>query len=493
MKLRVGLALRLFAVVALALVILGLFVVRQTRADMVAQVDDRIRGALVGRARNDPPRPVAPTPAPKPSPAPAPAPVPSTAPAPTSDEVRSSARLVVDTTGRVLSAEPSGSAAAPDALPSFDRRWITNELARGVGRDPGRGITIQSETGPTYRAMATTTRTGNLDIEATPLGFVEQSISDLLRTLAIGSVVVLALVAATAYFVLRRALRPLSTMADAATRIAHGDVAIKPGTASPHAELAELGTALNTMVGTLRSSIDERTAALDAKQQVELRLRRFVSDASHELQTPITSIRGWAELFRQGGLAGEADLAKAMGRIETESARMGRLVDDLLTLARSDEQRTFCHDRVDVALIVADAVADVRAIDATRVITVSGGDNAPTGVIGDADAVRQIMDNVLTNARRHTTSGTRIEVDLQTVGGELVIAVSDHGPGFKHNGLDHVFDRFWRSNDGDAKGSGLGLAIVRALVEAHHGTVSAANRPTGGAIVTVRLPLAATL
>jgi two-component system, OmpR family, sensor kinase len=473
-KLRVGLAVRIFTVVALALVVLGLFVVRQTRADLVAQVDDRMRGALVGRMRSDPPRPL----------------IPSPSAASTNGESRSSARLVVDPAGRILQSEASGSPTAPDALPSIDPTLIAAGLARGPDRGPGPGHTIAPTTGPRYRLMATATVDGNLDIEATPLGFVDQNISDLLRTLAFGSAGALALVAATTFLVLRRALRPLGAMADAATRIAQGDVSIAPGAASPHRELAELGDALDSMVGTLRSSIDERTAALAAKQEVEHRLRRFVSDASHELQTPITSIRGWAELFRQGGLAGQAELTKAMGRIETEAARMGRLVDDLLTLARSDEQRAVRREQVDVILIAGDSVADARAIDPTREVTVSDVQGERPVVIGDPDALRQILDNLLSNARRYTPSGTTIDVALHTVSGELEITVSDHGPGFAPEALDHVFDRFWRSNDGLTHGNGLGLAIVRALAEAHHGTVKAANRSTGGAIVIVRLPLA---
>ncbi len=291
-------------------------------------------------------------------------------------------------------------------------------------------------------------------------------------------------------------------MAHAAGRIADGDVSLGPGASSPHAELQELGTALDVMVSRLRASIDERSAVSVAKDDVEQRLRRFVSDASHELQTPITSIRGWAELYRQGGLSERDALSKAMLRVETESARMGRLVDDLLVLARSDEQRQSRRQPVDVALICSDAVTDAGAIEPGRVISFREERISPTGtplgkVAGDPDALRQVVDNLLTNARLHTPAGTPIDVVVSSHTTGVEITVSDHGSGFEAGQFEHVFDRFWRSGrspDGPLphrRGSGSGLAIARAVVEGHGGTITAHNASLGGAVVTVELPLMA--
>ena len=344
MKLRVALAFRLAAVVALALLILAVFVTRQTRADLLSQVDDRMRGALANQGREQPLTPP-PTPA-------------SVA----GNESRASARLVIDPHGTVLVSGPSGTLVSPDPLPVIPAQWVEQELTAAA--QPGRARFVKAVSGETrYRIMAFARTDGNLDVEATPMTFVDKSIADLIRTLTFGSGAVLIGAALTSFAVLRRSLKPLGVMAHAAGRIADGDVSLGPGASSPHAELQELGTALDVMVGRLRASIDERSAALVAKGEVEQRLRRFVSDASHELQTPITSIRGWAELYRQGGLSDRDSLSEAMLRVETESLRMGRLVDDLLVLARSDEQRQPRRQPVDVGLICSDAVTDAGAIE----------------------------------------------------------------------------------------------------------------------------------
>ncbi len=483
MKLRVALAFRLVATVALALVILAVFVTRQTRADLLSQVDDRMRGALTSQGREQPL-----TPPPPPASA-------------AGGESRASAHLVIDPRGTVLVPGPSGTQTSPDPLPVISAEWVQRELTGAVG--PGRARFVKAASGETrYRIMAVARADGNLDVEATPMTFVDKSISDLIRTLTLGSSVVLIGAALTSFAVLRRSLKPLGAMAHAAGRIADGDVSLGPGASSPHAELQELGTALDVMVSRLRASIDERSAALVAKDDVEQRLRRFVSDASHELQTPITSIRGWAELYRQGGLSDSSALSKAMLRVETESARMGRLVDDLLVLARSDEQRQSRRQPVDVALICSDAVTDAGAIEPGRVISFRGERILPAGatspkVAGDADALRQVIDNLVTNARLHTPAGTPIDVAVRNHSSGIEITVTDHGPGFEAGQFEHVFDRFWRGGrnpDGPLphpRGSGLGLAIARAVVDAHGGTITAHNATLGGAVVTVRLPLMA--
>ncbi len=481
MKLRVALAIRLAAVVALALVILTVFVTRQTRADLLSQVDDRMRGALAGQARDLPL-----TPPPPPASA-------------AGSESRASAHLVIDSQGTVLMSGPSGTRASPDPLPVLTAEWIQHELA-GAAR-PGRAGFVNAESGNIrYRIMAVRRADGNLDVEATPMTFVDKSIADLIRTLTLGSGAVLIGAGLTSFAVLRRSLKPLGLMAHAAGQIADGDVSLDPGASSPHAELQELGTALDVMVCRLRASINERSAALVAKDEVEQRLRQFVSDASHELQTPITSIRGWAELYRQGGLSDSDALAKAMLRVETGSARMGRLVDDLLVLARSDEQRQPRRHPVDLGPICADAVTDAGAIEPGRVISFVDKRITCTGatsskVAGDPDSLRQIIDNLLTNARLHTPPCTTIEVTVSNHSTGIEITVADHGPGFQADQFEHVFDRFWRSGrspDGatlHARGSGLGLSIARAVVNAHGGTITVHNAPTGGAVVTMQLPL----
>jgi len=180
-----------------------------------------------------------------------------------------------------------------------------------------------------------------------------------------------------------------------------------------------------------------------------------------------------------------------MARIESEAARMGALVDNLLLLARLDEVPEAQHVPVNLSELAAQAVADARAIAPEREIALH--DVQPLTTIGNPDALRQVLANLMSNALTHTPDGTRVSVDLRSMGNQAVVAVRDHGPGLPSGTDDRVFDRFWRNDEGRTRGrggAGLCLAIVREIVQAHHGTVDAADAPDGGAVFTVRLPLA---
>jgi two-component system OmpR family sensor kinase len=243
--------------------------------------------------------------------------------------------------------------------------------------------------------------------------------------------------------------------------------------------------ALNAMLGQIEHAFAERQASED-------RLRRFLSDASHELRTPLTSIRGYAELFRMGAAADPQDLATAMARIEDEAARMGGLVEDLLALARLDEMPQTAREPVDLGPLVLDAAEDARAAARDREVTVTTwGDRV---VSGDAAQLRQVLGNLTRNALIHTPPATPIELSLAGSGGTVRIVVRDHGPGLPQGADADVFERFWRAEGGRERGragAGLGLAIVAAIVDAHGGSVSAANAPGGGAEFVVELPAAA--
>jgi two-component system OmpR family sensor kinase len=246
-----------------------------------------------------------------------------------------------------------------------------------------------------------------------------------------------------------------------------------------------LGLALNAMLGQIERAFAERQASQD-------RLRRFVADASHELRTPLTSIRGYAELFRIGAARSRADREKAMGRIEDEAARMGVIVDDLLTLARFDQLPQTARARVNLAELVAEAAADARAAAPDRRIELAS--DTEVMLLGDAAGLRQVISNLIRNALVHTPAGTPIELRLATEDGKATLDVRDHGRGLPTDHPDVLFERFWRADPGRGRGpggAGLGLSIVEAIVEAHGGTVSADNAPGGGASFTVRLPLSA--
>jgi two-component system OmpR family sensor kinase len=248
------------------------------------------------------------------------------------------------------------------------------------------------------------------------------------------------------------------------------------------------------MLDQIQGAFTDQQAALDAKERSEDRLRRFAADASHELRTPITSIRGYAELYQAGGLADPATLRGAMERIGTESRRMGALVDDLLLLARIDQGRPLRRDAVDLSRICADAAADLRALDPERPVVAA----VDPGIIvaGDDDRLRQVVGNLLNNVRVHAPAGAPVEVllraDPATAAAEL--RVVDRGPGIPAEHAARVFDRFYRADPGRSResgGTGLGLSIVAAIVTAHGGRIWHEPTPGGGATFGVSLPLAA--
>jgi two-component system OmpR family sensor kinase len=227
-------------------------------------------------------------------------------------------------------------------------------------------------------------------------------------------------------------------------------------------------------------------------------MRRFAADASHELRTPLVTIRGFSELYRHGALSTEEDVATAMGRIESEAKRMGSMVEDLLLLARLDEQRPLQQKPVDLQLIAHDAVVDTQASDRSRVISLTGLDGGPAGpapVLGDEAKLRQVVGNLVGNALRYTPEGSPIElavgVRTSDAGGRSVIEVRDHGPGISDEDAAKVFERFYRADTSRTRetgGSGLGLAIVAAIVGSHGGTVRVEKTDGGGATLVVSLP-----
>jgi two-component system OmpR family sensor kinase len=349
---------------------------------------------------------------------------------------------------------------------------------------PGRYLTVGSQSGDgRYRVYASGAYGhGGMTVVALPLGEVDQNLNRLLLVEGLVIAGVLAALALASLFVVRLGLRPLDRIAATADAIAGGDLSRRVSPATERTEVGRLGLALNAMLGRL-----ER--AFTARQASEDRLRRFLADASHELRTPLASIRGYAELFRIGAAREPAETEKAMHRIEQEAARMGVLVEDLLTLARLDELREPVRDRVDLAELARDAVDDARAMAPDRAIDVET--DGPAVLDADAHQLRQVLANLLRNALVHTPAGTPVEVAVTSRGGEVRLDVRDHGPGLPTDDAGVLFERFWRAEGGRERGrggAGLGLAIVAGIVAAHHGRVEAGNAPGGGARFTVALP-----
>jgi two-component system OmpR family sensor kinase len=285
--------------------------------------------------------------------------------------------------------------------------------------------------------------------------------------------------------VVRLGLRPLEDVERTAGHIAEGDLSQRVPELPPTTEIGRLSAALNGMLGQIETAFDERTASED-------RLRRFVADASHELRTPLTAIRGYAELTRSGAFHDDAERARAIVRIEAEAVRMGVLVDDLLLLARLDQQRPLDNARLDLAPVVEAAADALRAAAPDRAVTCEVSDGA--WIDGDATRLRQVIDNLATNARVHTAPGTSVAISLAVQGTEAVVRVADAGPGMSAAERARAFERFYRGDPSRTRrtgaGTGLGLSIVQAIVEAHGGSLELDSDPGAGTTVTVRIPLA---
>jgi two-component system OmpR family sensor kinase len=332
-----------------------------------------------------------------------------------------------------------------------------------------------SAQGGAYRAVAELIPgSTDLVVVITAVHDVDATMSRVLRIEGIGTAVLVLLAGAAALWLVRVGLRPLRHMADTADAVAAGEGDRRVDVSGGN-EVARLGHALNS--------------AFDAQNASKVTLQQFIADASHELRTPLTSIRGYAELFRAGALTTSEDAARAADRIEREAARMGLLVDDLLALARLDENRPLTLIDVDLTSLASDAVSDARAVEPERPITLRARD--ATHVLGDEAALRQVFANLLANVREHTAAGTAVEVRVTGESSEARIDVIDYGDGMDPEERVHAFDRFWRSgraHSRSAGGSGLGLAIVAAVARAHGGRAYVEDNGARGAHIVVQFP-----
>jgi two-component system OmpR family sensor kinase len=332
------------------------------------------------------------------------------------------------------------------------------------------------------------------------------------RLLAINAGVILLVlfgIAVVGGTVVRLGLRPLTRMETTAAEIADGDLSSRIGDADPHTEVGRLGTALNMMLVRIETAMADRTAS-------EQRLRQFLADAAHELRTPLTSIQGFAELYRHGGVQQGPDLAEAMNAIESEVSRMRLLVNDLLLLARLDEERALEHRPVDLLEVAADTVRDAHVRVPNRFVMLGPLDERrdtfdPVTVAGDEARLRQVATNLVANALQHTPEDAEVVVRVgrttadhaggapaAATGHELapdepvaVIEVADTGPGLLHGDAARVFERLYRAESSRSRrhgGAGLGLSIVASIVDAHGGRCELWTEPGAGARFRVMLP-----
>jgi two-component system, OmpR family, sensor kinase len=274
-----------------------------------------------------------------------------------------------------------------------------------------------------------------------------------------------------------------------AAAIAAGELERRVPQRDPRTEVGRLSLALNGMLAQIQRAMASSEQSAELARESEERMRRFIGDASHDLRTPLTTIRGYAELYRQGA-ARDTDML--MGRIESEAGRMGLLVEDLLLLARLDEQRPLDQRRVDLLALASDAVHDAQTVAPTRQIRMEVFDGPGTPeVLGDEARLRQVFSNLMSNAVQHTPESAGITVRVGTDADSAVLEVCDEGPGMNAEDAQRVFERFYRADSSRTRASGgfgLGLSIVDSLVDAHGGAVSVDTAPGRGCRFRVSLP-----
>jgi two-component system OmpR family sensor kinase len=337
-----------------------------------------------------------------------------------------------------------------------------------------------------YRVLARTlpSSAGSV-ITAVSLSGVERAMNQLrFLFLAVGFLVLILL-----GFIARRmigiSLRPLTTVEKTAEAFARGDFSARLPEARSDTEVGRLTSALNQMLQRIEESFSVKVAS-------EEKLRRFVADASHELRTPLTAIRGFAELHRQGAIAGEEKTAELIRRIEQESVRMSSLVEDLLLLARLDQSREMTMEPVDVSTVIKEAVASAQAAGPDHEISIELPEE-DVFVLGDSLRIHQVIANLLANARIHAPAGTKVVVKVVQDDQGTYVSVSDNGPGLSAESQEKIFERFYRADQSRVRngveGTGLGLSIVDAVMQAHGGRVTVESELGKGAKFTLFFPI----
>ncbi|HET8971522.1 MAG TPA: HAMP domain-containing sensor histidine kinase [Candidatus Nanopelagicales bacterium] len=393
--------------------------------------------------------------------------------------------ITPDGSAQILTTTYGGAKPTPEMVSAADLAALD---AVPTGRRSAPVTVTLSDTGES-RAVALADATGSRLVAAQPLSRVDSVTRTFLVIELLALLAAVLVVAIAGSWWIRRSLRPLRRVADTAGQVAvlaldRGDVTI-PGRVAetnPATEVGQVGSAVNAMLDHVESS-------LRARQDTEDRLRRFVSDAGHELRTPLAAVRGYAELVRRAGDRHPEQALTSAVRIESAAARMGVLVEDLLLLASLDEGRPLDRAEVDLAGLAEDAVAEARTAESDHdwIVGPLGPD---VTVTGDPGRLHQVIANLLGNAANHTPPGTTITTSVLRFGPYVQLEVRDNGPGFAADLLPRATERFARGDSSRSRatgGSGLGLAIVRAIVDSHGGHLSLAN--DGGAVVTVHLPL----
>lgn len=385
---------------------------------------------------------------------------------------------------------------SPELLPDLYSAWQSEKQLN-------QPFTVSSPNGEHWRIYVNKMdSTGQLLMIAASQYEVEKAVQRLITINIFGGISVLLFAATIGAELIRRSMRPLSQIEKTASAIAAGDLSQRvpdpeAENPEPKTEVGSLARSLNTMLTQVEAAFTAQAASEAAARSSEERMRRFIADASHELRTPLTTIRGFAELYRQGAVTTPEKTAEVVQRIESEASRMGLLVEDLLLLARLDRERPLKLELVELRVLASEAVEAARVVAPDRDISLVVTPDAGSLVVSGDDArLRQVIANLVGNALTHTPPGTPVIVRLTSRDGQAVVEVHDRGPGLSPEQQDRVFERFYRADPARTRradgtvGTGLGLAIVAALVAAHSGTVEVESQRGVGATFRVVLPQA---
>ena len=389
----------------------------------------------------------------------------------------------IPTTASLTLLDPSGAVIGGlggDLATTRVTDYLVGLLPQEVASHGSEPFTIEA-TGADFRVTARPLNTGETVVAAQNLGELEKTLDRLGALFGLIALLLLILITFAARSVIRISMKPLKDVEETAAKIAAGNLSARMPDADSKTEVGRLATSLNAMLTRIEEAFAARTDS-------ENKLRRFVADASHELRTPITAIRGFSELHRQGAVTGEKETSVLIGRIENESKRMGSLVEDLLLLARLDQSREMESKPVDISQVVEDAVVSARAAGPGHPVTFETS-AAELFTLGDQLRIHQVVANLLSNARSHTPVGTAIHVAVKATDNGVEVVVSDQGPGLSQEDQKRIFERFYRADGSRVRvgedGSGLGLSIVDAVMRAHGGSVSVRSELGKGSTFTL--------
>ena len=371
--------------------------------------------------------------------------------------------------------------------PSLDRGDIVPppELSSAsIQAAAGRPFTVEAQRGQNeYRIIAIERADGSSFVVASLLDGYEWTLNRVTRLVAVGATLVTVALALAAWWVLRLGIRPVKQMTASAEAIAAGDLSHRIENVPPGTEAGQLGAALNTMMARIESSFEQRA-------QAEAKLRQFIADASHELRTPVATIRGYTELYQIGGLDEPSELDDAMRRTNEESARMSRLITDMLNLARLDSEPSRRSEPIDLVAIARDAARDAAARhgkDSVRAHLPS----EELIIEGDPDLLRQAVDNLVSNAFVHSDASVTVTIAVDDDDDRTMVVITDDGDGMPAEVVRHATERFFRADPSRSRhrgGSGLGLSIVAGIVDVHGGELTIDSKPGFGTTVTIALP-----